>query len=132
MFHQEIPTGCRPRNDTVVDTWLQKMLLRPVPVLPPSLISQKCPYRSFLTASPGGEAEGAAPWEPSLCVFHSITVSKVTIMTTLHTMEMELTALDSPTSPPRSAVKPGTAEPIGLKVRITRACRTSRSKGSRK
>lgn len=43
------------------------------------------------------------------------------ISTILITMEMELTALASPKSPFKSAVKAGAADAIGLKGRIARA-----------
>ena len=61
-----------------------------------------------------------------------VTTSSTTVMTMLHTIAMELMALDRPTSPFSSLVKPGTALPMGLKARITSACRTSSSKGSTK
>lgn len=63
---------------------------------------------------------------------YSITTSNATMMAILITMEMELMALDSPTSPFSSPVNTGIAEPMGAKLRITRVCRTPRSKGSRK
>ena len=53
-------------------------------------------------------------------------------MQMLMTMARELMALDRPTSPPSYAVKGGTAEPMGLKARITRARLTSRPKGRQK
>ena len=62
---------------------------------------------------------------------YSITTSSATMMTMLMTMAMELMALLRPTSLFSSAVKTGTAEPMGEKARITRACRISTSKGSR-
>ena len=43
------------------------------------------------------------------------------MITMLMMMEMELMALDRPTSPFISPVKPGTAEPIGLNAKITKA-----------
>jgi hypothetical protein len=53
----------------------------------------------------------------------------VTINTILQIIEMEFKALESPTSPFISAVKPGTAEPIGLKAKIIIASFASNSTG---
>jgi len=50
----------------------------------------------------------------------------------LITIEMEFTALASPVSPPRSFVKAGAAEAIGLNGKITRVFLTSKENGSKK
>ena len=47
-------------------------------------------------------------------------------------MEMEFTALDSPTSPFKSPVKAGAADAIGLNAKITNACLTSKENGNKK
>ena len=60
-----------------------------------------------------------------------ITISSATMTVMLITMAMELMALDSPASQPSCRVNTGVAEPMGLKARITRVFRTTRSKGSR-
>ena len=65
-------------------------------------------------------------------MIYSKTDSRMTMITILHTMDMELMALDRPTSSPRSPVKAGTMAEMGLNSRITRVLRTSWSKGSRK
>ena len=50
----------------------------------------------------------------------------------LHMMEMELIALERPTSDFISPVKAGTAVPTGLKTRSNSAFFTSKENGSRK
>ena len=52
---------------------------------------------------------------------YSITSSSDTMIAMLMTMQMELIALDRPTSAPISPAKPGTAEPTGENARITSA-----------
>ena len=52
---------------------------------------------------------------------YSMTSSSDTITAMLITIQMELIALDRPTSPSISPVKPGTAAPIGANARITSA-----------
>ena len=44
-------------------------------------------------------------------------------------MDMELQALESPTSPPISPLNAGLEEDIGARVISTMACRVSRAKG---
>ena len=65
-------------------------------------------------------------------MFYSKTDSKTTIITMLHTMDMELMALERPTSSPKSPVNAGTMAEMGLNSKITKVLRTSWSKGSRK
>ena len=57
----------------------------------------------------------------NLCLYYSITSSRITVMLMLMTIAMEFRALDSHTSPSISPVKPGTAEQMGLNARITSA-----------
>ena len=47
-------------------------------------------------------------------------------------MEIELSALASPTSSPSSFVNAGAAEAIGLNGNIVRACLTSNENGNKK
>lgn len=63
---------------------------------------------------------------------YSIINNVTVIITVLITTEMELTALDSPTSPFRSPVKAGAAEAMGLMASIVSACLYSRRSGTRK
>ena len=51
--------------------------------------------------------------------YYSITVSSATMIVMLTTMDRELSALERPTSSLSSSVKPGIAEPMGAKARIT-------------
>lgn len=64
--------------------------------------------------------------------FYKIKSNTATIRTMLTTIEMEFTALASPTSPFKSPVNAGAAEAIGLKQRITSAWRYSSGNGSKK
>ena len=56
----------------------------------------------------------------------------MTMQIILRMMDMELMALDSPTSSFSSAVNAGTMDAMGLKARMARACRISRRNGKRK
>ena len=62
-------------------------------------------------------------------IYYSIMTKIVTINTILQIMEIELSAAESPASPPISSVKAGTAEPIGLNAHTISAVRASNSIG---
>ena len=70
--------------------------------------------------------------KPSQKNIYNKNSNKPTIQTILITIEIEFTALASPVSPPKSFVKAGAADPIGLNGKIASALLTSTENGSKK
>ena len=70
--------------------------------------------------------------KPSQKNIYTKNSNNPTMQTILITIEIEFTALASPVSPPKSFVKAGAADPIGLNGKIASALLTSTENGSKK